>query len=159
MKWNNASERKKFERKQAKLAEEYRAAGMTEEQIREMYAFDLAELNSDRRYCEHSMLFPANTLDESGDDKSPLLADNMDALSNELDHTLSTDRYWWIEEIDDPALAAELKKLPAESIEMLTLYAIEGFTHEEIAKRFGLTRRAITKRIDKLRKLLGTFRK
>ena len=91
-------------RRQAKLAEEYRAAGMTEEQIREMYAFDLA--------------------------------DNMDALSNGLDHTLSTDRYWWIEEIDDPALAAELKKLPAESIEMLTLYAIEGFTHEEIAKRF-----------------------
>ena len=94
-------------RRQAKLAEEYRAAGMTEEQIREMYAFDLA--------------------------------DNMDALSNGLDHTLSTDRYWWIE--------------------MLTLYAIEGFTHEEIAKRFGLTCRAITKRIDKLRKLLGTFRK
>ena len=83
----------------------------------------------------------------------------MDALSNGLDHTLSTDRYWWIEEIDDPALASELKKLPAESIEILTLYAIEGFTHEEIAKRFGLTRRAITKRIDKLRKLLGTFRK
>ena len=82
-------------RRQAKLAEECRAAGMTEEQIRKMYAFDLAEL----------------------------------------------------------------KKLPAESIELLTLYAIEGFTHEEIAKRFGLTRRAITKRIDKLRKLLGTFRK
>ena len=37
MAWNNGYERKKFEAEQQRLAEEYRAAGMTEEQIEEMY--------------------------------------------------------------------------------------------------------------------------
>ena len=41
MKWNNGYERKRFEANQKKLAEEYRKAGMTEEQIKAMYEFDL----------------------------------------------------------------------------------------------------------------------
>ena len=33
MSWNNGKERKLFEKRQAVLAEQYRAVGMTEEQI------------------------------------------------------------------------------------------------------------------------------
>ena len=50
MAWNNGYERKKFESEQKRLAEEYRAAGMTEEQIEEMYQFDLTEFRSRRRF-------------------------------------------------------------------------------------------------------------
>ena len=35
MAWNNGLERKRFESEQAKLAAEYRAAGMSEEQIQQ----------------------------------------------------------------------------------------------------------------------------
>lgn len=38
MAWNNGLERKRFDEEQEKLAAEYRAAGMTEEQIEQMHA-------------------------------------------------------------------------------------------------------------------------
>ena len=41
MTWNNGLERMKFEAAQVKLAAEYRAAGISEEQIRQMYEFNL----------------------------------------------------------------------------------------------------------------------
>ena len=41
--WNDGYERRKFEARQKKQAEEYRALGMTEEQIKEMYEFDLEQ--------------------------------------------------------------------------------------------------------------------
>ena len=41
--WNDGYERRKFEARQKKQAEEYRALGMTEAQIKEMYEFDLEQ--------------------------------------------------------------------------------------------------------------------
>ncbi len=54
MKWNNGKERAKFEREQKELREQYIAAGMTEEQIQEMYDFDLDVFNGKRREAEHT---------------------------------------------------------------------------------------------------------
>ena len=48
MAWNNGLERKKFEAEQAKLTAEYRAAGMSEEQIQKMYEFDLGVFHGNR---------------------------------------------------------------------------------------------------------------
>ncbi len=53
MSWNNAYEKRKFEEKQKKQAEKYRALGMTEEQIKEMYEFDYAQFKSERRFHMH----------------------------------------------------------------------------------------------------------
>lgn len=38
MKWNNGRERAIFNKEQAKLREVYLAAGMTEDQVQELYA-------------------------------------------------------------------------------------------------------------------------
>ena len=72
MAWNNGYERKKFESEQKRLAEEYRAAGMTEEQIEEMYQFDLAEFRSRRRFCEHNQQLPKDMFDQISNDKQKL---------------------------------------------------------------------------------------
>ena len=53
MAWNNGLERKRFDEEQERLAAEYRAAGMTEEQIEQIQQFDLEAFNSKRRYYEH----------------------------------------------------------------------------------------------------------
>ena len=55
MAWNNRLEKNKFDKRQARLAAKYRAAGMTEEQIEKMYQFDLEEYNNTRRYFEHNI--------------------------------------------------------------------------------------------------------
>ena len=47
MAWINGFERKRFDEEQKRLAEEYRIAGMTNEQIEQMYQFDLETFNVD----------------------------------------------------------------------------------------------------------------
>ena len=57
MSWNDGYERRKFEAGQKKQAEEYRALGMTEEQIQAMYEFDLEQYKSDRCHYSHTQSF------------------------------------------------------------------------------------------------------
>ena len=66
--WNDGYERRKFEARQKKQAEEYRALGMTEEQIKAMYEFDLEQYKSDRRYYSHTQSFVPDDFDEDEDD-------------------------------------------------------------------------------------------
>lgn len=54
MEWNNGKERKKFEKQQARLREEYRKAGMTEEQIKAMYEYDLSVFRKNRIEAIHT---------------------------------------------------------------------------------------------------------
>ena len=53
MAWNNRLEKNKFDKKQARLAAKYRAAGMTEEQIEKMHQFDLEEYPNARELLWH----------------------------------------------------------------------------------------------------------
>lgn len=57
MSWNDGYERKMFAKRQKKQAEEYRALGMTEEQIQAMYEFDLEQFKSERRNRMHTQQF------------------------------------------------------------------------------------------------------
>ena len=154
MAWNNGLERKKFDEEQKRLAAEYRAAGMTEYQIEQMYQFDLDAFNSKRRFNEHTQQFPEDVLEESDDDKSPLFEKFLDSLSVELDLSDIKDRYWWIEEIEDEQLARKLKTLPIDDVELITQYVFEQRTQVEIAKQIGVSNVTIFKRIEKLKKFL-----
>lgn len=66
--WNDGYERRKFEARQKKQAEEYRALGMTEEQIKEMYEFDLEQ------YKEFTLLAHDLPGYEGQEDKYPFKA-------------------------------------------------------------------------------------
>ena len=121
--WNDGYERRKFEARQKKQAEEYRALGMTEEQIKEMYEFDLEQYKSDRRYHMHTQPFTSSDFDDGEDDdsESTLLNKFFDELTLTIDSRSEQSRYWWIEEIDNPKLAETIKTLSPEQIELLTL--------------------------------------
>ena len=92
MAWINGFERKRFDEEQKRLAEEYRIAGMTNEQIEQMYQFDLETFNSRRRFTEHTQQFPECVLDESSDDKSPLFEKYLTQLSIEAEKPFANDR-------------------------------------------------------------------
>ena len=121
MAWINGLERKRFNEEQKRLAEQYRAAGMTEEQIEQMYQFDLVEFNSRRRFSEHTQQFSENAFEESDDDKSPLLEKYLAQLSTSLDFSFASDRYGWVEEIEKPELIKGIKALSKEDLELITL--------------------------------------
>ena len=113
MSWNNGYERRKFEAEQKKLAEEYRALGMSEEQIQIMYEFDLEQFNSERRYRMHTQPIQVQEFEENDADESDntLLNEFFDELTCNIETSGYKSRYWWIEEIDDPNISMTLKSL------------------------------------------------
>lgn len=160
MSWNNGYERKRFEAKQKKLAEEYRKAGMTEEQIKAMYEFDLEQFKKDRIYQMHTQALQVEEFDELDADES----DN--ALIKHFENELTTSiedgehsRYWWIEELDNAELAKKIKSLTKEQIELLTFVVVDGYDQTEIAKILNVNQSTISRRFEAIKKFLRNFEK
>ena len=101
-----AYEKRKFEEKQKKQAEKYRALGMTEEQIKEMYEFDYAQFKSERRFHMHTQSFEPDKFnaDEDDNEKLSIVEKFQDVLATTQDDSTDKSRYWWIEEIEDNML-------------------------------------------------------
>ena len=154
MSWNDGYERRKFEARQKKQAEEYRALGMTEEQIQTMYEFDLEQYKSDRRYRMHTQQFTSSDFDEGEDDdsESTLLQKFFDELTVTIENSGDKSRYWWIEEIDDPNLVRKIKSLPQDDIELITLLAFDNYSKTEVSKMLGCQPYHITRRLTRIEK-------
>ena len=159
MSWNNAYEKRKFEEKQKKQAEKYRALGMTEEQIKEMYEFDYAQFKSERRHRMHTQQFTSSDFDEGeADDSESTL---FDKFFNELTCTIEAlsdnPRYWWVEEIDDSETARKIKLLSESDLEILTLIVIDKLKNKEIAQVTGIPLRTIERKKAWLKNFLKKF--
>ena len=154
--WNDGYERRKFEARQKKQAEEYRALGMTEEQIKAMYEFDLEQYKSDRRYYSHTQSFVPDDFDEDEDDDEKLsIFDKFkDVLTTSIEESGNKSRYWWFDEIDNPDLVRNIKSISTEQLELLTLVVIDGYGQAEIAELMKVSQSAISQRIATIRKIL-----
>ena len=145
MSWNDGYERKMFAKRQKKQAEEYRALGMTEEQIQAMYEFDLEQFRSERRHRMHTQPLQVEEFEENDADESDntLLNEFFDELTCTIETSGDKSRYWWVEEIDDSETVKKIKSLSERDLEILTLMVIDELTHEEIAKIMGVCVRTI----------------
>ncbi len=147
MSWNDGKERKLFEKRQAILAEQYRAVGMTEEQIQQMYEFDLAVYRSERIFYTHTQALEINFDDEDvGEVSNFLLERQTDCFRN------YSNRYWWIDELE--RLYSVVKSLSDEEKELITLYVFDGYTQKEIATIRNCTHQAISYQLIKIRNKL-----
>ena len=153
MNWNNGLERKKFEDEQKRLAEEYRKLGMSEAQIREMYLFDLDWFNSKRRFYAHTQAITSSTADSSNDDNSENALYKMfsEAFSAATNKYISRSPSWWIEDIEDPVLVQKLKRLTRDDLELLTLFAFDGYTLTEIGRIFKCTPQNIQQKYKRIK--------
>jgi len=140
MSYNHGLEYKKFEARQRRLRKQYEQLGMPEADISALYQADLREFNSDRRHEEH---------------KPERLESEPPAAPEDGGHS----RLWWVEEISDPLLARRLKALPEADLELLTLYAFEGYSQPEIAEKLGVNQSTISRRLGKLKSFLKIFEK
>ena len=147
MGWNNAYETKKFEAKQKKQAEEYRALGMTEEQIQAIYEFDLEQFKSERRNRMHIQQFTSSDFDEGEDDdsESTLYDKFFDELTCSIETLGGKSRYWWVEEIDNQKLAERVKMLSEEDLELLTKSIVDGYNQTQLAEIYGIAQKNISK--------------
>jgi RNA polymerase sigma factor (sigma-70 family) len=161
MSFNNGLERKKFEAAWKKLRVEYAAAGMDEAAVEAMYQFDLDTFNSERRYAEHTQELPFQQFDDDGDtageDTSALLVKFFDAFAVMPQETVGTNRYGWVEEIRSEALSAAVQRMPDDYIEILTLFAFEGYGVKEIAVIQGVSHPNISQKLQRIKKILKNF--
>ena len=159
MSWNNGYETKKFEARQKKQAEEYRALGMTEEQIKAMYEFDLEQFKSERRYRMHTQPLQVEEFEENDADESDntLLNEFFDELTCTIETSGDKSRYWWVEEIEDEALARRVKSMASEEIEMITLHVFEGYTQIEASQKMGKPYRTFKFKFRNIKEFLKNF--
>lgn len=157
MSWNNGYERKKFELAQRRQTSKYRKLGMIDEQIEEMYKFDLEQFKSNRRFYSHTVSFEPNEFDpyEDAEDKSPLLNLFSAVLTTTIDSSEAHSRFWWVEELDDAELIKRAKSLSEDDLELLTMYVFEELNQAELAGVFEIAQQNISKRIKKIKEFLS----
>ncbi len=139
MSYNHGLEEKKFKEKWQKIAEEYRKAGMTEEQIAAVYEFDREVFNSDRRFKERTV-----GLFDNENSKTLMVYDDYSA----------NNRYGWIDEIEDMEVYSQIMSLPEIWREAFTMYIFDGYTQKDISSKLLKPRRTITSWIGKIAEIL-----
>ena len=159
MSWNNGHRRKQFEEKQKKQAEEYRALGMTEEQIQAMYEFDLEQFRSDRRFYSHTQSFLPDTFDENEDNDEKLSIFELfkDVFTTTIEESEYKSRYWWVDEIGEDDLLVGVRNLNSEQIEILTLIVFENYSQKDAAEKMGIPYRSFKRKIQQIKLLLIIF--
>ena len=157
MEFNNGLERKKFNIDWDKNKEKYIEAGMSEEAINEIYEFDLKVFNSSRKYAVHTQPSIDENIDAENDPESVAIAHAYMKYISGTEEALSSSRFGWIEEIDNPKLLKIIKELNIEDLELLTLYVFEGFSQTEISMKFGFSQRGISKRLQRIKNIFNKF--
>ncbi len=154
MGFNNAKERRKFEKEWRVLEKQYREAKFSEEGIAAIRAFDVEVYRSERNYADHTQELPVEDFDEDAPKNASTLFARFESLTTTFDESDIEGRYAWVDTISDSELAARLRKLKASDLELLTLIVIDGYGQREIARIIGCRNNAIWKRITRITNFL-----
>ena len=157
MSFNKGYELKKFEAHWEKLRIEYAAAGMTEDAIQKMYDYDRQQFNSERTFVERTQEFTAPAYESSEEEASPLMLRYQEAITTKDTYHETKSRFGWIGEIEDERLLSALENLSDSDLELITLYAYEGYDTVEISKAFGKTKQNISKKIQRIANFIKNF--
>ena len=139
MSYNHGLEEKKFNEYWNEISEEYRKAGMTEDQIMSMLEFEREVFNSDRRYRE-------NTVE---------LFDNETTQNLQIyDNYSTTKRYGWIDAIDNMEAYEKIMALPKIWVEAFTMYIIDGYSQQQISSKLLKPQQTISRWIVKIAEII-----
>lgn len=154
MKFNYASEKRKFETMWERLRVEYREAGMSEENIQKMYEYDWDMFKKERVFCMHNQFMPDGVF-ENGDHKdegqNPLLDKFIEQMSRE-DEYFADEKNHWISQINDQDLLKGLEMLSKEQLELLERTVIKEESLEEISEDMGVGYFAVANRLSRIKK-------
>ena len=151
MGFNYGREKRRFDKEWEQLQKEYAAAGMEEADITLMKEFDWEWFCSRRTYENHNQALPDEEDIEAG---RTLLFQKFPELSADFEQQEFTDRYAWLQEIEDEKLYQRLCRLGEKDLELLTRMVVEGYTQAEVAKLWRYSRSAITQKVKKIQKYL-----
>ena len=153
MGFNYGREKKKFDTDWKKKSAWYRAAGMSEDAIHTLHAFDWEQFKSERRYANHTQELPS---DEVLEWMSYRVHNIYASVQTDMSDDCLSARHDWIEQLDTPMLVRQLRRLSQEDIELLTLL-LDGYTQREIAGILGCTQPNIAQKMRRIKKVLKNF--
>ncbi|MDE6664254.1 MAG: hypothetical protein K2K46_13060 [Lachnospiraceae bacterium] len=156
--YNYGYNRKNLEDEFSEMEGACREAGMSEDRIKEIHRLLLDQLNSDRRYYTHTfsydgLKFPNG--DESGVDNNPLMKTCLNQFNAIPIEISDWRRTVWIEDLDSDEIIAWARALDEDDFQMITFLAVDCLNQTEIAKMWGVTVPAISKRKKRLAKELA----
>lgn len=157
MRFNYSYEKKKFEQEWAKLERKYKQAGMSNKDIQTMKDFDLECFRLNRNTVLHTCdLQNREDLENNGNDDFGNINFNKIEYETikEQEKVETHSRFWWIEELDSEEIIFKIKSLSEDDIELLTLYVFEKYTQTEIGKLYGISQKAVSKRLEKIKNFL-----
>ena len=93
----------------------------------------------------------------SEDETSPLMQKYMEATTIVDTYHETKSSFAWIGEIEDERLLTALEHLKKEDLEIITLYAYEGYSVVELSKVYRIAHQNISKRIARITKFLKNF--
>ena len=157
MGFNYGLEKKNFDSQWAVTRKQYENAGMSSEAIQAMYDFDWSVFNANRSYQNHTQEMAAPSFEQSEESYSPLMDKYREAISVTDTYHETKSRFAWIGEIEDERLLSALENLSDVDLELITLYAYEGYDTVEISKAFGTTKQNISKKINRISKFIKNF--
>lgn len=125
-------EKRKFDREWEQMEQEYRTAGMNEEQIAAMKEYDWAWFCSQRIFGNRTQVLPSEQYEDESEQSC--LFQKFESLSfrwdvGDIDHT----RYGWLSAVEDERLFQQLCKLSSEDLELLTLLFVDGYRQTDVA--------------------------
>jgi RNA polymerase sigma factor (sigma-70 family) len=157
MGFNYGLEKKNFDSQWAMIRKQYEDAGMSSEAIQAMYDYDWSVFNANRSYQNHTQEMAAPSFEQSEESYSPLMDKYQEAISV-TDHYCETKScFTWIGEIEDERLLSALENLKDEDLEIITMYAYEGYDITEISKVYGVSRPTISIKIKRITNFLKNF--
>ena len=157
MGFNYGLEKKNFDSQWAVTRKQYENAGMRNEAIQAMYDYDWSVFNANRSYQNHTQEMAAPSFEQSEESYSPLMDKYREAISVTDTYHETKSRFAWIGEIEDERLLSALENLSDVDLELITLYAYEGYDTVEISKAFGTTKQNISKKIHRITNFIKNF--
>lgn len=121
-----------------------------------MYEFDLGVLNSERAYITNTMTVSGVADDGAAKETSDFKQYEKAVTVTDTYHETKS-RFAWIGEIENEQLLTALETLKVEDLEIITMYAYEGYDITEISKVYGVSRPTISIKIKRITKFLKNF--
>lgn len=157
MGFNYGLEKKNFDRQWSMMRKQYEDAGMSIEAIQVMYEYDWSVFNAARSYQNHTQEIAAPSFEQGEESYSPLMNKYQEAISVTEHYCETKSRFTWIGEIENEQLLTALETLKVEDLEIITMYAYEGYDITEISKVYGVSRPTISIKIKRITKFLKNF--
>ena len=147
--------RQRFMREQKKIARQYRAAGMTDDAIRQMLEFDLTVFRSNRNDLAHKAEIEEMTSYDRITGESHYM--DMDEFpTKENDGAYSIESEGWIQEIENVNLQKAVLSLKPAYKEIISLL-IQGYCQRDIAGIYGVTEATMSDKISRIQKNIKKF--